>query len=65
MSLWLAIGNPNLDKWIALGVEKADSENQALYQFMGYGIYPAHVIELPDSVMRRVDQNFDGPAYDG
>lgn len=60
MSLWVAISNKDHR---GLGVEKADSIEQAYYQFMQKSIYPERVILLPDTVMRKSDQNFDGPAY--
>lgn len=63
MALWLAV-----DKELkALGVEKAGTSDQAYYQFMQYSLYPMNVIELPDSVVLRFedqirddDSNADG-----
>ena len=57
--LWLAVD----EKLNSLGVECAESQEQAFYQFMKYSLYPSQVIQLPDSVMLRTNQNFDGPAY--
>ena len=51
MSLWLAVDIDNK----ALGVERAESAEQAYYQFMKYALYPAHVIKLPDSGMLCTD----------
>ena len=50
MSLWLAVGSKGND---ALGVEEADTEAQAMYQFMQHSIYPYTVIQLPDTVVTR------------
>ena len=49
--LWLAV-----DKDLnSLGVEEAETSEQAFYQFMKYSLYPANVIELPDSVVLRTE----------
>ena len=50
MNLWLAV---DLDLKV-LGVEKANTSEQAYYQFMQNSIYPDRVIRLPDTVTLRV-----------
>ena len=63
MSLWLAV---DVDLK-ALGVEKAETAEQAYYQFMEKSIYPANVIKLPDFLqltftyeIKEDDTNADG-----
>ena len=59
MSLWLAVDIDNK----ALGVECAESTEQAYYQFMQIGIYPKNVIQLPDSLVTRKYMNDQIDTY--
>ena len=63
MNLWLAIDQD----FKSLGVEKAETSEQACYQFMEQSIYPSNVIKLPDFVqlkftyeIKQDDTNADG-----
>ena len=47
MNLWLAIDL----NYKALGVQQANTSEQAYYNFMQFSIYPDHLIELPKSLI--------------
>mgnify|MGYP001608496788 CR=1 FL=1 len=57
MQLWLAV---DIDLKV-LGVEKANTSEQAYYQFMQNSVYPDRVILLPDTVTLRVLDDYPRP----